>query len=47
MLSKKNNHIKTMEIFNCGILKVNKNKLLLSNIYLLDITFFIIKDNKW
>ena len=41
----KKNYIKTKNLFNYNILKINKNKLLLVNKYKLNIILQILKDN--
>ena len=45
ILIRRNNYVKTYEIFNNSIFKANKNKLLLANKYKLDIINHIIKNN--
>jgi len=45
-LSKRSNYIKTKKSFNYNILKVNKNKLLLTNKYELNAILRIFRDNK-
>ena len=45
ILYRRNNYIKTKKIFNCNILKINKDEFLLLNKYKLDIKIYIIKNN--
>jgi len=45
IFNKKNNYIKTKTLFNCNILFVNNNKLLLANKYKLNATLQILRNN--
>lgn len=45
-LSRKNNFVKTREIFNYTILKINKNELVLEKKYKLRIILYIVENNK-
>jgi len=45
-INKKGNYIKTKKSFNYNILKINKNKLLLTNKYELNAILRILRDNK-
>ncbi len=45
-INKKSNYIKTKKSFNYNILKINKNKLLLTNKYELNAILRILRDNK-
>jgi len=45
-LNKRSNYIKTKKLFNYNILKINKNKLLLTNKYKLNAILQIFRNNK-